>query len=130
MDTLINSAPIIIPILVSCCAIWLIYNIILQKRIELKLEKLMKAHEQEFIRMLKESYKYHKNEDINEEVINELILKYFKKQVMFLSQYEKTTMNKVVDRKKSADQVRYISKLYEESGLSLFNPFKSKTHAL
>ena len=132
MNTLLGIVPVVVPILFVICAFWLFYNIYMQKRIEVKLERLMKAHEKEFFKMLIE-YKKHKgvNSEVKQdEISDELLMRYFRDQIMLLDNYEKTMMSKVVERKKATDQIRYASKLYEESGLNLFSTLGKRKHAI
>lgn len=111
--------------------IYLCYNVYRQKRAEKKLEVLIVKNENEFLKMLDE-YRtkkklLHLNSENAEVDFDQLmVITFIKNQINLLEDSEKKMMNKVIDRKTSENQKRYISKLFSDIG---FNDFLNKhTH--
>ncbi|WP_179415367.1 hypothetical protein HDF19_09920 [Mucilaginibacter sp. E4BP6] len=111
--------------------IYLVFNIYKQKKAEKKLESLIVKNENEFLKMIEE-YKtkkklLHLNSEHAKDDFDELMLMTFvKNQINLLNESEKRMMNKVIERKNTENQKRYISKLFEDIK---FNDFlNSHTH--
>ncbi|MBB5397447.1 hypothetical protein [Mucilaginibacter sp. AK015] len=102
--------------------LYLGFNIYRQRIAEKKLEKLIKKHEADLLKMINDkNYKaqfYLSNKRSKEDFENLMMITFVNNQINQLSKYDKLMMKKIIERKSSENQQRYISKLFQDIGLS------------
>ncbi|QHS55018.1 hypothetical protein GWR56_05500 [Mucilaginibacter sp. 14171R-50] len=102
--------------------LYLGFNIYRQRIAEKKLEKLIKKHEADLLKMINDkNYKaqfYLSNKRSKEDFENLMMITFVNNQINHLSKYDKLMMKKIIERKSSENQQRYISKLFQDIGLS------------
>ena len=117
----------ILPLLLLGTAItqiwYLWFNVIRQKRTEKKLESMLKSHEHDFQAML-ESYNKEKKflhltgENSKSDFKDIVLMAFVRSQINQLEKRERVMMNKVIERKNTENQIRYVHKLISDIGFN------------
>jgi len=130
-DIFIDWAPALIASAAILQLVYLLSDILRQKKAEKNLEKLLKEHESEFHKMLssykKEHSKLYFKGDSKNDFDELMMLAFVKNHINQLRTSEKSMMNKVIERKNKENQIRYVYKLISDIGFDRF--FKGEKNA-